>query len=139
MARRSYPRLYTQFGRIRRAMGTADETAVIPAVYRRMDTVNFSRNLPERHPDRTLVIPMRGVSWSDWGSERRILDTLGADRPASGRRDPGYGGDAISHPDRLPVTLIGQWGSICRVVTADLTAGVYSSYHAYLYQHAGVP
>lgn len=41
--------------------------------------VNFSTWLLElfarKHASRLLVLPVQGVTWSDWGSERRLVGT----------------------------------------------------------------
>jgi mannose-1-phosphate guanylyltransferase len=69
---------------IARAIGTPHEHAVLQDVYRRLEPTNFSRQVMEPlagSPDAALVmVSMRGVGWSDWGSEERIgrmLDQLG--------------------------------------------------------------
>jgi hypothetical protein len=45
-----------------------------------MPPVNFSRDMlqlfAQRDPLRFLVLPVKGVSWSDWGSEYRVTNTL---------------------------------------------------------------
>lgn len=80
------PALRGAFERIRRAIGTPQEQPVIEAVYRELQPVNFSRTLLEAIPARRspalFVLPVRGVSWSDWGSEHRIVGAL---NQASGR------------------------------------------------------
>lgn len=42
--------------------------------------MNFSKGLLERfslnYPSRLTVLPVRGVQWSDWGSEQRVLSAL---------------------------------------------------------------
>ena len=79
------PQLFGAFERIRRAVGMAEEQDIIGAEYRAMEPVNFSRSVLEalpRHPQwRLSTLPVRGVTWSDWGSERRLradLATIGS-------------------------------------------------------------
>jgi len=49
-------------------------------VYRQMEPVNFSQGILEplslQDPSPLWVLPVRGVHWSDWGSERRIMSVL---------------------------------------------------------------
>lgn len=74
------PSLRRAFDRIRRAIGTPQEHGVVEDVYRNLEPVNFSRTVLEAIPGRRspslLVLPVRGVGWSDWGSEQRILSAL---------------------------------------------------------------
>ena len=84
------PRLHGFFERIRKAIGTSSEREAIAEAYRSIEPVNFSTGLLEscalEHASRLLVLPVRGVTWSDWGSERRLigtLDKLGHANPAT--------------------------------------------------------
>ncbi len=82
LVRRVVPALYRSFQQIGKALGTAREMEVLDDVYRRMDPFNFSRGFLETLPIQRQhllglsVLPMRGVFWSDWGSEIRILSDL---------------------------------------------------------------
>lgn len=80
LIRKTIPSLYAAFARIAGAIGTRSERDIVKAVYRRLETVNFSRELLQAHPQdpgiRLLVLPVRGVLWSDWGSEQRVLTVL---------------------------------------------------------------
>ena len=74
------PEMYHQFKRIYAAIGTPSEKGVVREIYSGLQTVNFSKELLEpmaqQHPDRLAVLPVSNVSWSDWGSESRIIRTL---------------------------------------------------------------
>jgi mannose-1-phosphate guanylyltransferase len=74
------PALHAAFAEIGCAIGTPYERTVVEDVYRRMEPVNFSRQVMEPLaglPDAALVMaPIRGVGWSDWGSEERIVRML---------------------------------------------------------------
>jgi mannose-1-phosphate guanylyltransferase len=76
----SQPRLHRSFHRIFEAMGTSRESFVIEKSYRNMEPVNFSKNLLEgldlHSRNQLSVVPMKGVFWSDWGSENRVLSVL---------------------------------------------------------------
>lgn len=75
------PGLRRAFDRVRRAIGTSQEAGVLEDVYRNLQPVNFSRSVLEAMPGRRspslLVLPVRDVGWSDWGSEQRIVRALG--------------------------------------------------------------
>ena len=77
LVRRSAPALFRLFERIREIIGARDEEQVVERVYRRMPAVNLSRGLLEplalEQPSFLSVLPVRGVLWSDWGSEQRIV------------------------------------------------------------------
>lgn len=74
------PSLRAAFERIRYAIGTPQEARAVEEVYRDLQPVNFSRTVlaatPGRRSPVLLVLPARGVFWSDWGSEQRIANTL---------------------------------------------------------------
>jgi mannose-1-phosphate guanylyltransferase len=74
------PRLHGFFKRIRKAIGTNSEREAVAKAYQSIEPVNFSTGLLEvfalKHPSRLLVLPVRGVTWSDWGSERRLIGSL---------------------------------------------------------------
>jgi mannose-1-phosphate guanylyltransferase len=77
---RAVPTLYSAFQRIGKALGTAREIDEVKEIYRDMKPLNLSRELlavlPILAPVRLSVLPVRGVFWSDWGSEIRILNDL---------------------------------------------------------------
>jgi hypothetical protein len=55
--------------------------------YRLMDSMNLSKALLEplalQRPSPLSVLPVRGVYWSDWGAQRRIVsDLLKSGQPA---------------------------------------------------------
>ncbi len=93
MARRIAPAFSDAFQRIGDAVGTTRERDVVERAYADMAPMNFSRDLLEalpRQPRSPLtVLPVRGVFWSDWGSEERIASVLRhtgyADRFIGGR------------------------------------------------------
>lgn len=80
MARRIAPAFFEMFQRIGDAVGTPREREVVEQAYADMAPMNFSRCLLEvvpRQPRSPLtVLPVRGVFWSDWGSEERIARVL---------------------------------------------------------------
>jgi mannose-1-phosphate guanylyltransferase len=78
--RRATPELYRSFQPIVKAIGTADEQRVLKAVYDELSPINFSTSvlevLPFEYRQDLLVLPVRGVTWSDWGSADRLLTGL---------------------------------------------------------------
>ena len=76
IARLFLPGTVARFDLLRVAIGKGHEEAIAPFVYGALETSDFSRALLERIPHRTIVLPMRGVRWSDWGRPARIEASL---------------------------------------------------------------
>ncbi len=76
------PALYSAFDGISEVMGNAAEKAALQEIYRELPSVNFSKEilepLAQRYPGRLLTVPVHNVLWSDWGTERRIVEVLRA-------------------------------------------------------------
>jgi len=74
------PKICFSFQRIHDAVGTPCEKKVVGEIYHQLESVNFSRELLEpfvqAYPSRLLTIPVRGVLWSDWGTESRVIEVL---------------------------------------------------------------
>jgi hypothetical protein len=68
------------FQRIYSAVGTSVEEKIVRETYHEMKPVNFSKELLEpyvqTHPSNVLAMPVRGVLWSDWGTEIRVMEVL---------------------------------------------------------------
>jgi mannose-1-phosphate guanylyltransferase len=77
---RATPKLYRSFQRIMEALGTGNEERVVEQVYQESSPINFSTSvlecLPLEYRRALLVLPMRGVTWSDWGSADRLIADL---------------------------------------------------------------
>lgn len=88
LARPVAPDVCRFFDSIHEAIGTRAEREVIREAYGRLASLNLSRDLlevfPLRDPDCLQVLPVRGVQWSDLGSEQRILRALGQPALAGG-------------------------------------------------------
>lgn len=101
LVRRAAPKLHQAFHRIWLAIGTAKETAVIKEVYRKIESINFSKELlelfPSQAPSSLWVLPVRGVTWSDWGSEQRIVSVLEKRAPL---------GRFLIFPDHRPLEAV---------------------------------
>jgi mannose-1-phosphate guanylyltransferase len=80
LARKVAPVLSRSFHRIWKSVGTPAEAEVVEEVYRKIKPMNFSKDLLEAISDKyssnLQVLPVRGVYWSDWGSEHRIKSIL---------------------------------------------------------------
>jgi mannose-1-phosphate guanylyltransferase len=72
---------YRGFEQICDAVGTAGLSDAVRQVFVRSEPLNLSKglleNLAAQQPRSLLVLPVRGVHWSDWGSEERIMSTAG--------------------------------------------------------------
>ena len=99
LGRAFHPEMIERFERLIEAIGTSRESAALAHAYERMPTVNFSKAILERAVDQTLVLPMRGVEWSDWGRPERIAQTLERVAAPQARRE------AVVGPLELPVRL----------------------------------
>jgi mannose-1-phosphate guanylyltransferase len=91
--RRTTPALYRSFQPILEAIGTPDEQRVTEQVYQGLPSLNFSTGVLEALPFELrhllAVLPVSGVTWSDWGTAARLsraLELLGkATRHEEGR------------------------------------------------------
>jgi mannose-1-phosphate guanylyltransferase len=71
-----FPEILSLFERLRSAIGTSREAAVLDAVYGLMPALNFSADLLPKAAGQLSVISIKGIVWSDWGRAERIADTL---------------------------------------------------------------
>jgi mannose-1-phosphate guanylyltransferase len=65
-----------RFTRLRAAIGTPSEQAVLADIYAAMPFGNFSSDVLECGCEHSAVMTMEGLTWSDWGRPERIIDTL---------------------------------------------------------------
>ncbi|HEY7166493.1 MAG TPA: sugar phosphate nucleotidyltransferase [Candidatus Binatia bacterium] len=88
MIQNASPELSRCFSLILEAMGSPEEKSVIEEVYREIPSINFSKeileNLSLRHRRALLVLPVSGVTWSDWGVSDRLLRDTAPPRGDSG-------------------------------------------------------
>lgn len=70
------PETRGRFDALLRAVGTRRESAVLAGIYEEMTPANFSTRILETCADKTLVLTLDGVDWSDWGRPERIEETL---------------------------------------------------------------
>jgi len=76
MAKILYPGMIARFEALKPWLGTDEEADAMELVYRKMPEINFSHGLLEKVAEWTVVLPLDGVHWSDWGRPERIEETL---------------------------------------------------------------
>jgi len=75
LARSHLPVHATALARYARRIGRGDEHDALHGAYARMAPANFSRDLLSRARD-LAVVPVGGTGWCDWGSPRRVFQSL---------------------------------------------------------------
>lgn len=70
------PKETSAFRRYLDELGTAAEPRLLSQVYAAVPSINFSRRVLERMPDRLGVVACEDVGWSDLGTPRRVFDAL---------------------------------------------------------------
>jgi mannose-1-phosphate guanylyltransferase len=76
LGRRELPGLVGAFELWSAVVGTPFEESALDHLYRTIPRHNFSSELLARSVDRTAVIELDRVLWSDWGRPERIAETL---------------------------------------------------------------
>ena len=75
------PQTHRGFEQIYQAADSANFEKVVKQVFAQTESFNLSTGflqmLPLQRERDLVVLPVRGVHWSDWGSEARIMETLG--------------------------------------------------------------
>lgn len=75
-ARRALPDLHERLCRIRPFAGTAGEARAIERAYALAPSANFSQSVLAASSSRLAVSQLPPVSWSDWGTPERVIETL---------------------------------------------------------------
>lgn len=74
------PQTHRCFEQIYQAVGSANFEIAVKQVFAQAESFNLSTGflemLPLQRKRDLVVLPVRGVHWSDWGSEARIMKTL---------------------------------------------------------------
>ena len=101
---RAAPELDRSFQPVLAAIGTSDEERVIKEVYQGLRPVNLSKGvlevLPFEHRRGLVVLPVNGVTWSDWGTGERLSKTLRQLGTLNTRPEP-----SLSEGDALRVSV----------------------------------
>ena len=112
---RAVPELYRSFEPIQSAIGTPDEQRVIEEVYQKLPSLNFSKGVLEvlsfEHRQALVVLPVPGVTWSDWGTSDRLSSML---RQLG---EPGYAPPerVLSERRALPVSSANNLAALRRI------------------------
>jgi mannose-1-phosphate guanylyltransferase len=74
------PTLYHSLTPLLETLGTPDEQIALERIYQNLSALNFSKGvlevLPFEHRRALLVLPVRGVTWSDWGTADHLSSTV---------------------------------------------------------------
>lgn len=73
---RCFPEMMQHFEDFAAAIGADNEMRALDSLYETLPAVNFSTDLLQQVLDSLLVMELQDVLWSDWGCERRIVETL---------------------------------------------------------------
>lgn len=77
---RAAPDCYDCLDRIHDTIGTPGGQRLLEQVYKKLPSLNFSKSILENlsfgNRKKLQVLPVRGVTWSDWGSNERLTSTL---------------------------------------------------------------
>lgn len=96
------PELDRAFRPLLQAIGTPDEMRVIERAYQSLQSLNLSKGvlevLPFQYRQTLAVLPIHGVTWSDWGTSDRLSTTLRQLRARNMAR-------ALPEEKRLPASM----------------------------------
>ena len=84
LGRECLPQMLSQFDAFRMVLrdvreGRLDpsyEASALAGIYSDLSPADFSADILQRVPERSMVLPMEGVEWCDWGHPQRVTDTL---------------------------------------------------------------
>lgn len=117
MGRKHLPEMVAHFDGYRRILQAIHqgrleqsvERMALEQLYRDLQPADFSTHILQHAAEQTLVLPMHGVDWCDWGQPHRIHHTLAR----AGRRPtfpPVYFEDAIMNHGVMQPMLQPQYG-----------------------------
>lgn len=66
------PAMMERFNGLRAALPASGREAAIRGAYAAMPAHDFSKDLIEQSSERCLLLPFKGIAWSDWGRPERI-------------------------------------------------------------------
>ncbi len=76
LVRLTCPELLAPFWKAWASFGSPDEPPAMEEVYGQLPSLSFSRSVLARAPGSLATIRVRGVEWSDWGTVRRVVESL---------------------------------------------------------------
>jgi len=74
--RRALPLLHERLTQIRSCWGSDGESGSIERAYRSIPEANFSDSVLARFPSLLAVAALPALTWSDWGTPERVLESL---------------------------------------------------------------
>jgi len=77
LIRESVPDLFSAFTAAWLRHATLGEREAMRSLYATLPSTNFSDDVLSTRPGSLAVLPVRGVSWCDWGDPARVVSTLG--------------------------------------------------------------
>ncbi|HEX2500323.1 MAG TPA: sugar phosphate nucleotidyltransferase [Methylomirabilota bacterium] len=77
LIRQAAPDLYGAFMTAWRRRSPLGEREAMRSLYARLPSTNFSEDVLGTKAANLAVLPVRGVTWSDWGEPARVVGTLG--------------------------------------------------------------
>ena len=77
LIRAAAPDLYGAFMTAWRGRSTLGESEAMRSLYARLPSTNFSEDVLGTKTANLAVLPVRGITWSDWGEPARVVGTLG--------------------------------------------------------------
>jgi mannose-1-phosphate guanylyltransferase len=76
LIRGATPDLYGAFMTAWRGRSTLGEGEAMRSLYARLPSTNFSKDVLGVRAANLAVLPVRGITWSDWGDPARVFGTL---------------------------------------------------------------
>jgi mannose-1-phosphate guanylyltransferase len=76
LIRQAAPDLYGAFMTAWRQRLTVGEREAMRSLYARLPSTNFSEDVLATKAANLGVLPVRGLTWSDWGEPARVVGTL---------------------------------------------------------------
>ncbi|MGH8596804.1 MAG: sugar phosphate nucleotidyltransferase, partial [Gammaproteobacteria bacterium] len=76
LAAERLPDMSTRFAALRDAWPTATREVILHDAYATMPNLDFSRDLLEKSTAECLLLPLKGIAWSDWGRPARIAASV---------------------------------------------------------------
>jgi mannose-1-phosphate guanylyltransferase len=76
LIRAAAPDLYGAFMTAWLGRSTLGESEALQSLYARLPSTNFSEEVLGTKAANLAVLPVRGITWSDWGEPARVLGTL---------------------------------------------------------------
>lgn len=76
LVRATCPDLLGPFRWVQAALGSPGEAEAVDRAYEELSSVSFAARVLAAAPDRLGVIRLAGTEWSDWGTVRRVVDSL---------------------------------------------------------------